>query len=65
MTTAPTSQARDPYAAARPTTPPGKVFTVTGQDWDSVVAGVDLERRRSASSSTWVRSTRRRTACCG
>ena len=29
----------DPYADARDTTE-GKVFTVTGQDWDSVVAGL-------------------------
>ncbi|MBA2715978.1 MAG: NADH dehydrogenase subunit D, partial [Propionibacteriales bacterium] len=32
----------DPYAAAQDTTA-GKVFTVTGQDWDSVVAGIDGE----------------------
>ncbi|CAA9367295.1 MAG: NADH-ubiquinone oxidoreductase chain D [uncultured Nocardioidaceae bacterium] len=32
----------DPYAAASETTA-GRVFTVTGQDWDSVVAGVDLD----------------------
>jgi NADH-quinone oxidoreductase subunit D len=32
----------DPYAPAQETTG-GKVFTVTGQDWDSVVAGVDAE----------------------
>jgi NADH-quinone oxidoreductase subunit D len=32
----------DPYAPAQRTTA-GKVFTVTGQDWDSVVAGVDAE----------------------
>ena len=30
----------DPYATAQDTTA-GKVFTVTGQDWDSVVAGID------------------------
>jgi NADH-quinone oxidoreductase subunit D len=32
----------DPYAGARDTTE-GKVFTVTGQDWDSVVAGAEHE----------------------
>ncbi|GAA0580644.1 NADH-quinone oxidoreductase subunit D [Kribbella sandramycini] len=32
----------DPYADARSTTE-GKVFTVTGQDWDSVVAGLGEE----------------------
>jgi NADH-quinone oxidoreductase subunit D len=32
----------DPYADARDTTE-GKVFTVTGQDWDSVVAGLGDE----------------------
>jgi NADH-quinone oxidoreductase subunit D len=32
----------DPYAATRDTTE-GKVFTVTGQDWDSVVAGLGDE----------------------
>jgi NADH-quinone oxidoreductase subunit D len=32
----------DPYAPVQETTG-GKVFTVTGQDWDSVVAGVDAE----------------------
>jgi NADH-quinone oxidoreductase subunit D len=34
--------ATDPYATTRDTTE-GKVFTVTGQDWDSVVAGLDEE----------------------
>ncbi|TCC10983.1 NADH-quinone oxidoreductase subunit D [Kribbella soli] len=32
----------DPYATTRDTTE-GKVFTVTGQDWDSVVAGLGEE----------------------
>ncbi|HEY4568114.1 MAG TPA: NADH dehydrogenase subunit D, partial [Kribbella sp.] len=32
----------DPYASTRDTTE-GKVFTVTGQDWDSVVAGLGDE----------------------
>jgi NADH-quinone oxidoreductase subunit D len=34
--------ATDPYAATRDTTE-GKVFTVTGQDWDSVVSGLGDE----------------------
>jgi NADH-quinone oxidoreductase subunit D len=34
--------ATDPYADVRDTTE-GKVFTVTGQDWDSVVAGIAEE----------------------
>jgi NADH-quinone oxidoreductase subunit D len=34
---------RDPYAASERHTTAGKVFTVTGQDWDSVIAGLDLE----------------------
>jgi NADH-quinone oxidoreductase subunit D len=36
------SHAADPYAQGRDTTE-GKVFTVTGQDWDSVVAGIANE----------------------
>jgi NADH-quinone oxidoreductase subunit D len=32
----------DPYATAQDTTS-GKVFTVTGQDWDSILEGIDLE----------------------
>jgi NADH-quinone oxidoreductase subunit D len=36
------SHATDPYAQGRDTTE-GKVFTVTGQDWDSVVAGISEE----------------------
>ncbi len=32
----------DPYAPGQDTTS-GKVFTVTGQDWDSVVAGIDSD----------------------
>src|SRR6187455_2450404 len=30
----------DPYAASESTTTEGRVFTVTGQDWDSVVSGI-------------------------
>ena len=37
-----TRAGEDPYATEQDTTA-GKVFTVTGQDWDSVVAGIDLE----------------------
>jgi NADH-quinone oxidoreductase subunit D len=33
----------DPYGAAESETTQGRVFTVTGQDWDSVVAGVAEE----------------------
>ena len=32
----------DPYATTRDTTE-GKVFTFTGQDWDSVVSGLGDE----------------------
>jgi NADH-quinone oxidoreductase subunit D len=32
----------DPYAAGQDTTS-GKVFTVTGQDWDSLLEGIDFE----------------------
>jgi NADH-quinone oxidoreductase subunit D len=35
-------QQADPYANAQETTS-GKVFTVTGQDWDSILEGIDLE----------------------
>jgi NADH-quinone oxidoreductase subunit D len=38
-----TETMRDPYAASERHTTAGKVFTVTGQDWDSVIAGLDLE----------------------
>ena len=54
----------DPYAAGSRETTEGRVYTVTGGDWD-----LALRRRpaaaRSASSSTWGRSTRRPTACSG
>ena len=43
----------------------GRVFTVTGQDWDSITQGLGDEAPTSASSSTWARSTRRPTACSG
>ena len=36
------------------------------RDWDEVVAAATpIGRTTSASSSTWARSTRPRTACCG
>jgi NADH-quinone oxidoreductase subunit D len=38
----PGSTASDPYATEQETTS-GKVFTVTGQDWDSIVEGIDLD----------------------
>ena len=53
----------DAYAGSYDTTE-GRVYTVTGGDWDTVVAA-RRGRARSASSSTWARSTRRPTACCG
>jgi NADH-quinone oxidoreductase subunit D len=37
-----TTDRTDPYAGVRDTTE-GRVFTVTGQDWDSVVAGIAEE----------------------
>ena len=47
----------------------GRVYNVGGGDWDEVVqaaAGRRATRRTpSTSSSTWARSTRLRTACCG
>src|SRR6476646_1201021 len=33
----------DPYAASEAETSQGRVFTVTGQDWDSVVSGINDE----------------------
>ena len=66
---------RRPRAAARrpeglPVTAEteGRVYNVGGQDWDEVVAAADEAaeaQARSAWSSTWGRSTRPRTACCG
>ena len=53
------------YAAAEAETSQGRVFTVTGQDWDSVVAGHRRRGATTASWSTWARSTRRPTACSG
>ena len=42
----------------------GRVFTVTGQDWDSIAQGLAMTSK-NASSSTWARSTPRPTACSG
>ena len=56
---------KDIYAGASETSQ-GRVFTVTGQDWDSIVDGIaESEEPRSGSWSTWGRSTPRRTACSG
>ncbi|MGI8888632.1 MAG: NADH-quinone oxidoreductase subunit D [Nocardioidaceae bacterium] len=38
-----TQPLRDPYAASEQDTTSGQVFPVTGQDWDSVVAGLDYQ----------------------
>ena len=54
-----------PMYAGSADTAEGKVFTVTGQDWDSITQGLDDDSPRSASWSTWARSTRRPTACSG
>ena len=53
----------DPYAGVRETTE-GRVYTVTGGDWDDV-APTQRTSTPSGSSSTWARSIRRPTACCG
>ena len=55
---------QDMYAGNAETTE-GRVFTVTGQDWDSITQGLATRSPTSASSSTWARSTRRPTACSG
>ena len=54
-----------------PNTPPESggsdtVVMVGGEDWDQVVTrGRGGAAPANASWSTWARSTRRRTACCG
>ena len=60
-----TDHEHDLYAAASAETAEGRVFTVTGQDWDSITEGIAERAATSASSSTWARSTRRPTACSG
>ena len=42
----------------------GHVYTVTGQDWDRLVSE-HAERGDSCFWSTWDRSTRPPTGCCG
>ena len=61
-----TDETTDLYAGSADTAE-GKVFTVTGQDWDSITQGLEAQatRQRNASSSTWARSTPRPTACSG
>ena len=55
----------DLYAGTTETTE-GRVFTVTGQDWDSIVEGLARPRAPTSGSwSTWDRSTRPPTACSG
>ena len=60
-----TTDEQRPVRRHRAETTEGRVFTVTGQDWDSIVAGPRRARATSGSSSTWARSTRRPTACSG
>ncbi len=43
MVSTSTNDMNDPYGAAESETTQGRVFTVTGQDWDSVVQGVAEE----------------------
>ncbi|MGI9156324.1 MAG: NADH-quinone oxidoreductase subunit D [Marmoricola sp.] len=43
VSTSSTSGTTDPYAATESTTTEGRVFTVTGQDWDSLVSGIAEE----------------------
>ena len=65
-TTSSITTAATPTASRPRRTPPrARVFTVTGQDWDSLARRARLDGARSASSSTWARSTRRPTACSG
>ena len=65
-----TTGTHDPYAPDADTSA-GRVFTVTGQDWDSVVQGIadssdsGDDVTRTTSWSTWARSTPRRTASSG
>ena len=54
---------QDPYAASGETSQ-GRVFTVTGQDWDSITQSIG-ESDDEGSWSTWARSTPRPTACSG
>ena len=56
------TEIRDCTPAEERITTEGPVYTVTGGDWDTLL---DEPSTTTASSSTWARSTRRRTACCG
>ena len=67
------SMTEHPYRPRRATTharrksaspPRAAIYTVTGGDWDTCSPTTQFETT-SGSSSTWARSTRRRTACCG
>ncbi len=40
VSTSSTNETQDPYGASESETTEGRVFTVTGQDWDSVVSGI-------------------------
>jgi NADH-quinone oxidoreductase subunit D len=53
----------DPFGAAADAAE-GQVYTVTGQDWDSIVSE-QAERGDEASWSTWAHGTRPRTVCSG
>ena len=55
---------QDAYAPQSETSQ-GRVFTVTGQDWDSVVSADLPTSTTTRSWSTWVPSTPRPTACSG
>ena len=46
----------------------GRVYNVAGGDWDEIVTAAPRAMSTAATSawsSTWARSTRRRTGCCG
>ena len=43
----------------------GRVYNVSGGDWDEIVTEDTSAASTSRSSSTWARSTRPRTACSG
>lgn len=51
----------DPYASARDTTE-GRVYTVTGGDWDTLLDDTQHDERVVINMGP---STRPRTACCG
>ena len=43
----------DPYAATESATTEGRVFTVTGQDWDSLVTGIADEGDGEDGKTRW------------